>query len=159
MNGRIIGQVRTPWHLWVVGVLSLLFFAGGANDYIQIKLDNADYIAQTASNLGASVAAVNAYFAEYPLWANVFWAFGVWGAVAGAILILLRSRFAFHALLLSLSGLVVNTLYRYQTPFPSGGDEPAMSGTVLLVFSAVIWLSVILAAAYARAMTRAGVLR
>ena len=159
MNGRIIGAPKTPWHLWVVGVLSLLFFAGGVNDFLQIKLGNADYIAQTAANLGAPVEAVAAYFADYPLWADIFWAFGVWGAAAGSLLLLFRSRFAVHALLLSLSGLIVNTFYRYLEPYPAAQGEAAMSPVMVLAFSAIIWLSVTLVAYYAYRMTKAGVLR
>src|SRR3546814_2675554 len=35
---------KTPWHLWVVGVLSLLWNAVGAFDYTMTKLNDADYL-------------------------------------------------------------------------------------------------------------------
>src|SRR3546814_17451825 len=37
--------VKTPWHLWVVGGLSLLWNAIGAFDYTMTKMDNAAYLA------------------------------------------------------------------------------------------------------------------
>ena len=82
------------------------------------------------------------------------WALGVWGAVVGSILLLLRSRFAFHALVASLVGLAGSTAYTFMSDIP-----PEFATTGQMVFSVVIWLSVIGMALYARAMTRAGVLR
>ena len=39
------------------------------------------------------------------VWFDADWAIGVWFAVAGSVLILLRSRFAAPAFLISLAGL------------------------------------------------------
>src|SRR3546814_4715800 len=64
--------VKTPWHLWVVGVLSLLWNAVGAFDYTMTKLNDADY-------LSAFTPEQIAYFQSFPLWANAGWALGVWG--------------------------------------------------------------------------------
>src|SRR3546814_16425474 len=74
---------KTPVHLWAVGVLSLLWNAVGAFDYMMTKLGNADY-------LSAFTPEQIAYFQGFPLWANIGWAFGVWGSVLGSILLLAR---------------------------------------------------------------------
>lgn len=155
MNGSIIGgRAKAPWHLWVLGLVSLLWFAGGANDYVMTKTENAAYLGMAADSMGVSVETILAYFNGYPLWATVCWALGVWGAVAGSILLMLRTRFAFHAFLVSLIGLAGSTTYTFISDIP-----PEFATTGQLVFTAVIWASVILMAFYARAMTRAGVLR
>jgi len=154
MDQAAIGRPGTPWHLWVVAVVSLVWFAGGANDYVQTKTLNMDYITMAASGVGVDPQVVVDYFANWPLWADIAWALGVWGAVAGGLLLLLRSRFAFHALVLSLIGLVGTTTYQFTSDMPEQFKSPFQ-----LVFAALIWLSVIALAYYARRMTRAGVLR
>jgi hypothetical protein len=154
MNKINATRAKAPWHLWVLGIVSLLWFAGGANDYVMTKTQNAAYLGMAADSMGVSVETILAYFNSYPLWATVCWALGVWGAVAGAILLLLRSRFAFHALVASLIGLAGSTAYTFMSDIP-----PEFATTGQLIFSVVIWLSVIGMALYARAMTRAGVLR
>ena len=37
--------VKTPWHLWAVGIISLLWNAFGAFDYVMTKLKNPAYMA------------------------------------------------------------------------------------------------------------------
>ena len=93
--------VKTPWHIWAVGVISLLWNAVGAFDYTMTKLKNADYMA-------AFTADQQAYFYSFPLWANIGWALGVWGSILGSILILMRSRHAVTAFLISLIGLAIS---------------------------------------------------
>lgn len=145
---------KTPWHLWVLGIVSLLWFAGGANDYIQTQTRNTDYLDMMAQSINVPLETILDYYGNFPIWADALWAFGVWGAVGGAILLLLRSRFAFHALVLSIIGLIGTTSYTYMSDMP-----PELNTTFSLVFTLVIWASVIALAYYARRMTAAGVLR
>ncbi|MEO1730939.1 MAG: hypothetical protein AAFR64_09385 [Pseudomonadota bacterium] len=155
MTGNIVGEgPKAPWHLWVLGIVSLIWFAGGANDYVQTKLVNMDYLGMAADSVGVPVEVIVDYFANYPLWANICWALGVWGAVAGSLLLLLRSRYAFHALIASVIGLLGSTLYAFISDIP-----PELASTFQLVFTVIIWLSVLAMAWYAKAMTKAGVLR
>lgn len=145
---------KTPWHLWALGIISLVWFAGGANDYVQMKTENIEYMQAAADASGVPLQTIQDYFGGYPLWASAVWALGVWGAVAGALLLLLRSRFAFHAMLISLFGLLASTAYSFTSNMPA-----EMSTPFFWVFSVLIWLSVIGLAYYARRMTAAGVLR
>lgn len=147
-------SAKAPWHLWVLGLVSLLWFAGGAIDYVMMKTANADYMAAASESSGVPVETIAAYFAAYPLWATVVWALGVWGAVAGGVLLLLRSRFAYHAMLISLFGLVMSTVYSFISDMPADMATP-----FFWVFSALIWLSVIGIAFYAKRMTASGILR
>lgn len=141
-NGSV-GQ-RTPWHLWVVGVISLLWNSFGAYDYTMSKLSPQTYFHQ----MGLSDASV-AYMMGFPAWLTAFWAIGVWGSLAGSVLLLVRSRQAVTAFAASLLGLAVSQGYQALVMHP-----PQMSGGITVV----IWVSLVLFLFYAWAMTRRGVL-
>lgn len=96
----------TPWHLWVVGVVSLLWNAFGGYDFVMSLTQGETY--WRASGM---TDAMIAYYNAMPTWMYAPWILGVWGAVAGSVLLLLRSRFAVHAFALSLVGAVVSLVY------------------------------------------------
>lgn len=150
-----LGRTRTPWHLWVLAIVGLLWFAGGANDYVQTKLENTGYLGMMADSVGVPVETILDYYGNFPLWVDVCWGLGVWGAIAGGLLLLARSRYAFHAFVVSLIGLAGTTVYTYAlSDLPEG-----LNTTFNTVFTVIICLSVALYAYYAHRMTRAGVLR
>lgn len=140
---------KTPWHLWVVGGVSLLWNAVGAFDYTMTKMKNADYLASFTPEQ-------QAYFASFPIWANVGWALGVWGSVIGSVLLLARSRHAVAAFALSLFGLALSSLYQFGMHY---GDLQRMFGSFPMVFTAIIWVIAIALFVYARGQAKAGVLR
>ena len=78
--------VKTPWHLWLVGVVSLLWNAFGAYDYTMTNLRNQAYL----DSMGYPAEGI-AYLDAFPIWAHSGWALGVWGAVIGSVLLLMRS--------------------------------------------------------------------
>lgn len=146
--------VKTPWHLWVIGLVALLWNSGGAYDYTMTQARNMDYLATAATNAGVPLDTLVGYYTNFPLWADAMWAFGVWGAVAGSILLLVRSKFAFHAFVLSLVGLLGTTVFTMTSDIPAELDSP-----FTWIFTAVIWIVTGALAYYARRMTAAGVLR
>lgn len=141
--------VKTPWHLWVVGVVSLLWNAVGAFDYTMTKMQNAEYLA-------AFTPEQQAWFAGFPLWANVGWALGVWGSLLGSVLLLGRSRHAVSAFLISLIGLAISCVYQFGMHY---GDLARMFGSFPLVFTGIIWVILIALFVYARRQVTAGALR
>ncbi len=148
-------DVRTPWHLWVVGVVSLLWNGGGGGyDYVMSKTLDPGYIDLMSSTMGLDPQVIVAYFEAFPLWMNIFWAIGVWGAVLGSILLLLRRRLAIHAFVASLVGIAVSTYYQFANPFPGEVD------TVIPAVMAFVVPAIIIALIYyAKRMSAAGVLR
>ena len=138
--------VKTPWHLWVVGALALLWNGYGGYDYVMTQTNNAAYLAQFT-------AEQRAYFDSYPMWMEAVWAVGVWGGVLGALLLLLRMKWAFHAFLASLIAFAISVVYGQM----SAGA--ALMGTTGMVFSAAIFLLGLGFVMYSRMMTRKGVLR
>ena len=138
--------VKTPWHLWVVGALALLWNGYGGYDYVMTQTNNAAYLAQFT-------AEQRAYFDSYPMWMEAAWAVGVWGGVLGAVLLLLRMKWAFHAFLASLIAFAISVVYGQMS------DGAALMGTTGMVFSAAIFLLGLGFVMYSRMMTRKGVLR
>ncbi len=138
---------RAPTHLWIVGVLSLLWNAMGVFDYLATKLRLDFYMSMfTEEQL--------AYFYGLPAWFSVFWALGVWGALFGSIALLLRRRWAVGLFAVSLVGMIVGSVY---TLFLSEGVD--IMGTGGAIFSAVIFVVGVFLLVYARKMADAGVLR
>ena len=137
---------KTPLHLWVVGVLALLWNLVGAFDYLATQLKFESYMSQfTEAQLD--------YFYGFPKWAVSGWAFGVWGAVVGSIFLLLRRRWAVWAFGASLVGMVVSSIYSFL--LSNGAEIMGGGGTV---FTIVIWVVAIFLFIYARNQAKAGVL-
>lgn len=141
--------VKTPMHLWVVGVVSLLWNAVGAFDYTMTKLKIPSY-------MEAFTADQQAWFYSFPLWANVGWAVGVWASLLGSLLLLMRSRHAATAFVVSLVGLAVSSLYQFGM---HSGDLQHLFGTFPMIFTAIIWVVLIALFVYARRQAAAGTLR
>lgn len=144
-----VDRAATPWHLWVIGIVSLLWNAMGAADYTMTHVGGADYLRQGGFDEG-----VIAYFAALPAWATASWALGVWGAVLGSILLLMRTRYAVWAFALSLLGVVLTTVNSLVNPYPA-----SMVSTGGTVFEWTIKLVAVLLLLYAWTMHKRGVLR
>ena len=141
---------RSPaWHFWVVAVLGALWNSFGGYDYFMSKTGGDAYLKSS----GMSEAQI-AYFNAMPAWTTIFWALGVWGAVAGSILLLLRSRWAVHAFLISLGGLIVSLIYDYLL---SNGLE--VNGQQQILMYCVIFAACAFFLWYSQRMVKAGVLR
>lgn len=140
--------IRTPLHLWIVGVVATLWNSFGCFDYFMTQSRNAGYLAQFTPGQ-------RAYFESLPAWMEAAWAFGVWGALAGSLLLLARSRHAVTAFAVSLAGLAVSTFYQQlMISMP-----PEFSSGAAMGVNAVIWVAAIALLLYAMAMRRRGVLR
>jgi hypothetical protein len=138
---------RAPRHLWIVGGLSLLWNAFGATDYVLTNIGNEAYLSQfTPEQL--------AYFTTFPALATAAWAFGVWGALAGSILLLLRSRFAVHAFGVPLAGMAVSFGYQF-----GASDVMSVMGDTIVAFTVLIVVVGIALFVYSQRQAAGGVLR
>lgn len=89
---------QTPVHLWIVGLLALLWNAFGCYDYLMTMTANQAWTSHfTAEQI--------AYWEGLPSWTAAFWAVGVWGGLVGALLLLIRSRYSVWAFLARWSAL------------------------------------------------------
>ncbi|QNO28202.1 hypothetical protein EEB18_004390 [Sphingopyxis sp. OPL5] len=142
---------KTPWHLWVVAGASFLWHLIPVSDYVGFKTKAAWYL-EGAQLKPEQIAWIDAY----PIWADIGWALGVWGAMAGTLLLLARSRHAVTAFLVSLVGLGLMSVYQVGL---KSAEYQALFGAGVLGFLAVIWVVAIALFFYARAMAAKGVLR
>ena len=146
-NSAAGAATRTPRHLWVVGVVTLLWNCVGALDYVMTQTKNEAYMK------GFTPAQLD-YFYGFPAWVVGAWAIAVWGGVAGSILLLLRKSVALPVLIVSFVAMCVTTIYNFGL---SNGIE-VMGGPGALIFSAVIFVVAFALVLYARAMKNRGVL-
>lgn len=143
-----------PWHLWVVGILALMFTAFGAYDYLMSQMGDRAYIGAAVEPFGIDTDVAIAYFSTFPLWADFVWAIGVWGAVAGSLLLLARRAWAYPVYLASLGGLVVTNVYSVANPVPGMTDSSTTYAMIAVVAAVMVSLAL-----YARAQKDNGVLR
>jgi len=137
-------------HLWIVGILSLLWNCFGAADYTMTELGNLAWFEMMG--LGAEELA---WAQSFPAWAVAAWAVGVWASVIGSILLLLRSRHAPTAFLASIVGALASFAYQL-----TADDKPAsMEGGAALFMPIVILILIAAQWYYARRQAAAGVLR
>lgn len=135
---------KAPWHLWAVGALTLLWNAVGVTSYSMTELGKLEALGMTPDQI--------AYFDSFPAWAIGLWALGVWGAFFGSVLLLLRSRFAAHALTISVVGLIGTTYFqRIATTLPANMQNTALDAAIWAITLFTLW--------YAMRQRRAGVLR
>ncbi len=120
---------KAPWHLWVVGIVALLWSAMGALDYLMTQTENEAYMSNfTPEQLE--------FFYAFPTWAVAFWAIAVWGGVLGSILLLIRTRHAVGVYLASFISMVIVTFENFVIR-----DGLAVIGDPFsLVFTAVIFV-------------------
>lgn len=140
-------RAKTPWHLWAVGAVTLAWNGFSAFDYLMTQTRNAAYMANFS-------AEQRDYFQAFPTWVEATWALGVWGAVAGSVLLLLRSRFAVWAFAVSLVGLLGTTVWQYGM----GNLPDSLTGPGYTIFAVVIWAVAIALFLYARRMQARGLL-
>jgi hypothetical protein len=127
---------KAPWWFWLVAAVSLCWNGFGAFDYTMAHIQPDTYMTE----------AQRTYLATYPSWMHAVWAVGVWGSALGAVLLFLRSKWAFHAFAVSLLGALGNFGYS-----ATHGQDPIFPAVICAVCAVFIW--------FAWTMTKRGVLR
>ena len=145
--------MKTPMHRWIVGGLSLVWNAFGGYDYWMTRTRNTDYLKEMLP--GSDPNALLAYIDSFPIWAQIGWGLGVWGAILGSILLLMRSRWAVLSFGLSLLGAVLSLGYQLLGP-PA---PAAMTEGMAAAFPYVIIAIAVALYYYAHRQRAKGVLR
>lgn len=140
--------VKTPWHLWVVGGLSLLVNAFPVTDFALTNLENEFWLSPLTD-------AQRSFILGAPLWSDMCWAIGGLGAFIGSLLLLLRSRHALSAYIVSIIGLAGTTYYQHVL---NGETTKQLFENVALFVTLTIWVIMLALVFYARAMKAKGVL-
>ena len=129
---------KTPWHLWAVGVAGLLWNSFGAYDYFMTKTQGDAYL-QAAKMTEAQIA----YMHQSPAWMTAVWAIGVWGALLGTILLLMRNKLAVPVFIASLVAFVMSVVYNTViSPMPGAeAGHMVMMGVIFLGCVFFVWYS------------------
>ncbi|MFM5884704.1 MAG: hypothetical protein ACKOQ3_05140 [Novosphingobium sp.] len=125
---------RVPTSYWVVSVLGALWNSFGAWDYVMTRTRNVEYL-----KAAGDPQVILDWIDSFPLWAQIGWGLGVWGSVAGSVLMLLRSRHAATAFLVSLAGAVVSFGYQ-MTNTPAALASTAGKVMPLVICGIVLFL-------------------
>lgn len=139
---------KAPVHLWIVGVLSLLWNCVGGYDYYMSHTGGPAYFEAMGYDQAASDWAQ-----AMPVWATGAWAIGVWVSLIGSVLLLLRSRHAATAFLVSVIGAAASFAYQRSTA------PESLQGGLSTVMPIVIMILILAQWYYARRMAAAGVLK
>jgi len=138
---------KAPLHLWVIGILAVLWNAVGAFDYAATQLQLEFYMSQfTAEQLE--------YFYGFPAWVDACWAIGVWGSLLGSLALLFRKALAAWLFGLAILGLAGSSVYNFIL-----SDGMAAMGDGAATFTAIIWVIALLLYFYAVAMAKRRVLQ
>jgi hypothetical protein len=146
-------SAKAPIHLWIVGLLALIWNGFGCYDYLMTRMRNMDYLKSAMQ--GVDPTAFLAWVDQVPLYVQIGWGLGVWVGLLGSILLLLRSRWAVWAFGASLAGAVVALGYQIAFAPPLAGMEGGMNMVMpyVIIVACALWFL------YARAMDKKGVLR
>lgn len=134
------GPAKPSMVYWIVGMVSLLWNAFGAWLYTNAKLN-------PEATLAAAPPAMRDYIANMPLWGHIGWSVGIWASLLGALLLLIRSRHAVTAFLVSGLGAVAS----YAAQALAGVLTPAEPAMILGAIALQWW--------WARKQAAAGNLR
>jgi hypothetical protein len=135
---------KTPWHLWAMGILTLLWNGSGA---VTIMLAQGGRLA----NIGSGEAA---YYAAQPTWFVIATDIALVSAVAAGVALLRRSRTAVWLFGLSLALILFNNGYEL-----IAGTSRMLANRGALILTIVIAVIAILQLAYARAMAKTAALK
>jgi len=141
--------VKAPWHLWLIGVIAVLFNSIGVSDFVMAMTQGEKYMASA----GMTPDQI-AHYRDMPAWMTAVWAIGVWSAFLASILLLLRRKIAFPIFVLSLAAFLLSLVYTYVLT-----DGGAVMGQQMAITSAVIAILLFVFSWYSHAMTKRGVLR
>ena len=141
--------MKTPWHLWLIGVIALLFNSIGVFDFVMSMAQGATY--QASAGMTPDQIA---HYQQMPGWMTLVWAVGVFGAFLASILLLMRRKLALPVFVLSLAAFLVSLLYTYV--LTNGG---AVMGRQMAMTSVVIAILLVLFSWYSQAMGKRSVLR
>lgn len=135
---------KAPWHLWVVGILALLWNISGAYTIMSAQ----------AGRLPGISADEAAYYAAQASWFVVVTDLALLSAIAAAVALLLRRRWAVPLFGISIVCIAVTAGYDL-----AAGTSRMFANQGALIATIVIWVLAVLQFWYAAAMRSKGVLR
>lgn len=130
-------SAKSPAWFWGVAGAALLWNLVGVISFFSI-------VTMSAETIAAMPAAESALYERMPLLTKVAFAVGVFGGVAGSVLLLLRKKNAVLVFIVSLVGIVVqfsHWLFMTDAPNVYGGEAFLMPALVTVIAAALVWFS------------------
>jgi hypothetical protein len=103
-DARVAPAGLAPWHLWLVGLLILVWNAASCYSHVMTLAQDDGYF--RAARVTPEIAA---YFAAVPAWYVVAWTIGVWGGLLAAVGLLIRKSWAVWWFAVSQLAMAVNS--------------------------------------------------
>ena len=130
-------KISTPWHVWVVGGLLLIWSGFGVFDYIATVIRYEPHLSRFPEE------ALDYYF-NAPVWMYAMWGISVFGGFFGAAFILMRNKLAVPFFGAGWICSVIAGVYSFVNPPPIEGAGGMFIGIVLAVsllfLIYVVWL-------------------
>ncbi len=128
---------KTPWHLWAVGALGILWNGFGCFDYFMTQTKGDEWM-RSAGMTEAQIA----FMHQAPAWLTAVWAIGVWGGLLGAIFLLLRNKLAVPVFVASLASYALSLVHNLViSPMPGAGEHMIMFLVILAGCVFFVWYS------------------
>jgi hypothetical protein len=135
---------KTPWHVWVVAALTLLWNGSGAYTIMMAQ-------AGRLPRIGADEAA---YYAAQPAWFVVATDIALVSALAAGVALLLRRTTAAWLFAISLAAILINNSYEL-----AAGTSRVLVSRGSLIVTVIVAVIAVLQFFYAWSMKRRGVLK
>jgi hypothetical protein len=135
---------KTPWHLWAVAILTLLWNGSGA---YTIMMAQAGRLADVDANEAA-------YYAAQPFWFIVSTDIALVSPLVAAVALVLRSRTALWLFAVSVIVILTNNIYDL-----AAGTSLALVDRGWAIVTATVVAIAVLQFIYTRAMKKRGVLQ
>lgn len=129
--------IPTPWHLWIIGGLLLIFNGMASFDFAATMARFEPYIA------GYPQEALDYYY-HAPSWMFAMWGGSIFGGLLGAVFLLLRRKIAVPVMAAAWICSVVVAIHDYVNPAPispGAGFYALMLLVALLVLFYMYWLA------------------
>jgi hypothetical protein len=149
MNDTRVSQTGlAPWHLWLVGLLMLIWNAASCYSYVMTLTQDERYF--RATGITPEIAA---YFAALPAWYVATWTIGVWGGLVAAVGLLIRRSWAVWWFAASQLAMAINSVVTLLNS--KAQDVLGMVGSISAIATIILAAFLVL---YAMAMKRRGIL-
>ena len=138
-----VNKRKTPWHVWTVGILTLLWNGSGAYTIMMAQAGRLPGISQDEA----------AYYAAQQFWFVLTTDIALLAPVAAGIALLLRSRIAVWLFVVSLAAIFLNNLYDL-----AAGTSRMLVNQGAIIFTVTIVVIAALQLVYALFIKRRAVL-
>jgi hypothetical protein len=138
---------KTPWHLWLVGLLAILWYLNGLYDFASTITGQVDYTAKFTETM-------RDFYGAMPVWAITAWGLAELFGITGGVLLLFKSQFALHAFTCAIVAICVNLIYNFVL-----ADASKAIGSSAVYFEIIVVVSTLLCIAYSYWMKGAGIIR